>query len=78
MLNNAVNYGMRITMEIHAGTIGITTSFIPTSIDEGSNNIIIYSGDDIYIIDTTDISFDDVENKYTTKNDHCIVNISLE
>lgn len=47
-------------------------------VDEGSTNIVIYSEDNIYTIDTTDISWDEMEEKFVCGNKNCIVHISTE
>ena len=71
------NYQM-IKMEIHTGSFGANISFYPEGVDEGSNNIIIYSDENIYVIDTTNVSWDELEDRYICTNDNCIVSISME
>ena len=77
-LNEAIDYGYEVIVDIHAGSFGSTTKFIPTSVDEGSNSIIIYPGaDDIFVIDTRDITWNDIEEEFICENTFCTVNICI-
>lgn len=77
-INNTIDNSELLFMEIHAGSIGASISFVPDYVDEGSTNIVIYSEDNIYTIDTTDISWDEMEEKFVCGNKNCIVYISTE
>lgn len=77
-INNAIDNSELLFMDIHTGSIGASISFVPDYVDEGSTNIVIYSEDNIYTIDATDISWDEMEEKFVCRNKNCIVHISTE
>lgn len=50
MINTAIDNGSKMNITISCLEFGVCATIIPDAIDEGENNVIVYSGSDTYSI----------------------------
>lgn len=75
MVLKAMCFDEAIVISLESGSNSMSVSFIPEAMDEGTNGIIIYSGCNIFIINTDDVCINEF-GEFVCKNKTSIVTVS--
>lgn len=60
MINDSIENAKEIRFELMTGdNNSVSTSFIPSDMDDGDNNVIIYRGNDIFVVGGDIVQDDD-------------------
>ena len=78
MINAAINNKTSLRFMLESGMNAASVEFIPEDLDEGFDNFVIYSGDNVFTVGVRNIEYDEVEEGFCCSNGLSFVTISAK